>query len=170
MGLGDRVTTCASLPSRANAACSENANGSSYAFKQRTHCRTTVPSRTPVTAIMPSACVRSRLTDSGPRRVASASVRPSSSAVASPTNDRPSEVMSDTSGVSNSIVIPTRIYVSKADLALFGKTNQGNMSSALDGGRQLTLMAQAIAGNATRNNASPLRQQIAQEPHIFEIN
>jgi hypothetical protein len=44
------------------------------------------------------------------------------------------------------------------------------MSSSLNGGRQFTLMAETIAGNAARNNASPLRQKIPQESHVLEIN
>jgi len=55
-------------------------------------------------------------------------------------------------------------------LPLFGETNQCNMSGPLYRRRQLALMAEAIARNPARDDASPLRQKIPQQTDILEID
>jgi len=42
--------------------------------------------------------------------------------------------------------------------------------SPLDGGRQFALVPHTITGNAPRDNPTPLRQKVSQQPDIFEIN
>jgi len=42
--------------------------------------------------------------------------------------------------------------------------------SPLDGGRQFALVPHTIAGDAPRDNPTPLRQKVSQQPDIFEID
>jgi hypothetical protein len=42
--------------------------------------------------------------------------------------------------------------------------------SPLDGGRQFALVPHTIARDAPRDNPTPLRQKVSQQPDIFEIN
>jgi len=42
--------------------------------------------------------------------------------------------------------------------------------SPLDSGRQFALMPHAIAGDAPRDNPTPLSQKVSQQPDIFEID
>jgi hypothetical protein len=44
------------------------------------------------------------------------------------------------------------------------------MPSPLDGGRQFALVPHTIARDAPRDNPTPLRQKVSQQPDIFEIN
>jgi hypothetical protein len=42
--------------------------------------------------------------------------------------------------------------------------------SPLDGGRQFALVPHTIARDAPRDNPTPFRQKVSQQPNIFEIN
>jgi hypothetical protein len=42
--------------------------------------------------------------------------------------------------------------------------------SPLDGGRQFALVPHTIAGDAPRDNPTPLRQKVSQQPDILEID
>jgi len=42
--------------------------------------------------------------------------------------------------------------------------------SPLDGSRQFALVPQAIAGDAPRDNPTPLSEKVSQQPDIFEID
>jgi hypothetical protein len=42
--------------------------------------------------------------------------------------------------------------------------------SSFDGGRQFALVPHTIARDAPRDNPTPLRQKVSQQPDIFEIN
>ena len=44
------------------------------------------------------------------------------------------------------------------------------MPSPLDSGRQFALVSHAIAGDTPRDNPTPLRQKVSQQPDIFEID
>jgi hypothetical protein len=55
-------------------------------------------------------------------------------------------------------------------LSLFRKADESDVPSPLDGGRQFALVPHTIAGDAPRNNPTPLRQKVSQQPDIFEID
>jgi hypothetical protein len=55
-------------------------------------------------------------------------------------------------------------------LSLFRKADESNMTSPFDGGRQFALVPHAIAGDTPRDNPTPLRQKVSQQPDILEID
>jgi hypothetical protein len=55
-------------------------------------------------------------------------------------------------------------------LSLFCKTDESDVPSPFDGGGQFALVPHAIAGDAPRDNPTPLRQKVSQQPDIFEID
>jgi hypothetical protein len=42
--------------------------------------------------------------------------------------------------------------------------------SPLDGGRQFALVPHAIAGDASRDNPTPLSEKVSEQPDVFEID
>ena len=55
-------------------------------------------------------------------------------------------------------------------LSLFREADERNVPSPLDGSRQFALVPQAIAGDAPRDNPTPLSEKVSQQPDIFEID
>jgi hypothetical protein len=55
-------------------------------------------------------------------------------------------------------------------LSLFREADERNVPSPLDGSRQFALVPHAIAGDAPRNDPTPLSEKVSQQPDIFEID
>jgi hypothetical protein len=61
-------------------------------------------------------------------------------------------------------------YPQRDRLSLFCKADESDVPSTFDGSRQFSLVPHTIAGDAARNDPTPLSEKVSQEPDIFKID